>query len=181
MKFGAFVELAPGIEGLVHISEMSYTQRVHRPEDIVRVGETIPVLIKDCDRAKRRIALSIKEIEGDPWARIHENFRIGQKVEGRLEKRESFGCFVNLKPGITGLFPKSKIASSGSAAVIDKMKEGQRIPVLIESINPAERKISLAPADTDDETDWQKFSDNEATTFGDLGEKLQQALKNKDQ
>jgi len=181
MKFGAFVELSPGIEGLVHISEMSYTRRINKPEEVVQAGETIPVLIKECDLEKRRIALSIKDIEGDPWASINENFRIGQKIEGRLEKREAFGCFINLKPGITGLLPKSKIAASGMAATIDKLKEGQSIPVLIENINPQERKISLAPGDKADETDWRKFSDNKAPSLGDLGEKLQQALKTKKQ
>ena len=109
----------------------------------------------------------------------HQDFHIGQKIEGRLEKRESFGCFINLKPGITGLLPKSKIAAAGSAAAVDKLKEGQPIPVIIESINPAERKMGLAPADAADEKDWQQFSDNEASSFGELGDKLQQALRKK--
>ncbi len=179
MKFGAFIELEPGVEGLVHISEMSYTQRIHKPEDVVRVGETLTVLVKNVDPAQRRIALSIKDIEGDPWAQVHENFRIGQKVEGSLEKKETFGCFINLKPGITGLLPKSRISTSGSDAIIDKLKEGQRLWVIIESINPTERKISLAPADGAVEENWQKFSDDDASALGDLGEKLKQALKNK--
>ncbi|MBW1891568.1 MAG: S1 RNA-binding domain-containing protein, partial [Deltaproteobacteria bacterium] len=167
------------VEGLVHISEMSYTQRIHKPEDVVRVGETLTVLVKNVDPAQRRIALSIKDIEGDPWAQVHENFRIGQKVEGSLEKKETFGCFINLKPGITGLLPKSRISASGSDAIIDKLKEGQRLWVIIESINPTERKISLAPADGAVEENWQKFSDDDASALGDLGEKLKQALKNK--
>lgn len=104
---------------------------------------------------------------------------IGQKVEGSLEKKETFGCFINLKPGITGLLPKSRISTSGSDAIIDKLKEGQRLWVIIESINPTERKISLAPADGAVEENWQKFSDDDASALGDLGEKLKQALKNK--
>jgi len=179
MEFGAFIELAPGIEGLVHISEMSYTQRIHKPEDVVRVGETVTVHIKEFDLDKRRISLSIKDIEGDPWARIGESFRAGQKVEGVIEKKETFGYFINLKPGITGLLPKSKILDSGSAVSIDKLKEGQRIPVIIESINPPERRISLAPGDTANEGNWQKFSSDDTPAFSDLGEKLRQALKNK--
>ena len=177
MKFGVFVELEPGIEGLVHISEMSYTRRIHNPEDVVRVGETITVLIKEIDPAKRRIALSIKDIEGDPWAQVHEDFRVGQKVAGTLEKKETFGCFINLKPGITGLLPKSKITAAGSTAGIDKLKEGQQLTVIIENINQAERKISLAPGDGEAEENWQKFSDDGASALGDLGEKLKQALK----
>ena len=177
MKFGVFVELEPGIEGLVHISEMSYTRRIHNPEDVVRAGETVTVLIKEIDPGRRRIGLSIKDIEGDPWALVHEDFRVGQKVPGSLEKKESFGCFINLKPGITGLLPKSKITAAGSTAIIDKLKEGQQLMVIIESINPAERKISLAPGDGEAEENWQKFSDDSDSALGDLGEKLKQALK----
>jgi small subunit ribosomal protein S1 len=177
MKFGAFVELEAGIEGLVHISEMSYTRRIHNPEDVVRIGETVTVLVKEIDPDRRRIALSIKEVEGDPWAQILDEFRVGQKVGGSLEKKESFGCFINLKPGITGLLPKSKITAAGMDAAIDKLKDGQHVTVIIESINPAERKISLAPGDGEAETDWQQFSDNDSSSLGDLGEKLKQALK----
>ena len=177
MKFGAFVELEPGIEGLVHISEMSYTRRIHNPEDVVRVGETVSVLIKEIDPDRRRIALSIKDIEGDPWVQVLDDFRVGQKVDGTLEKKETFGCFVNLKPGITGLLPKSKITATGSTASIDKLKEGQHLTVIIENINPAERKISLIPGDGEAEENWQKFSDDNAAPLGDLGEKLKQALK----
>ena len=177
MKFGAFVELESGIEGLVHISEMSYTRRIHNPEDVVRVGEAISVLIKEIDPDRRRIALSIKAIEGDPWAQVLDDFRVGQKLDGTLEKKETFGCFVNLKPGITGLLPKSRISATGSTASIDKLKEGQHITVIIESINPTERKISLAPADGEAEENWQKFADEDTSSLGDLGEKLKQALK----
>jgi small subunit ribosomal protein S1 len=177
MKFGAFVELEAGIEGLVHISEMSYTRRIHNPEDVVRVGETVTVLVKEIDPDRRRIALSIKEIEGDPWAQVLDDFRVGQKLSGTLEKKESFGCFINLKPGITGLLPKSKISAAGINAAIDKLKDGQHLTVIIESINPAERKISLSPGDGVAETDWQQFSKDESASLGDLGEKLKQALK----
>jgi small subunit ribosomal protein S1 len=177
MKFGAFVELEAGIEGLVHISEMSYTRRIHNPEEVVRQGERVTVLIKEIDPDKRRISLSIKDIEGDPWAQVNETFRVGQKVEGTLEKKETFGCFINLKPGITGLLPKSRISAAGSAASIDKLKEGQHLTVIIESINPAERKISLTPGDGEAEENWQTFSQDDSTALGDLGEKLKQALK----
>jgi len=177
MKFGAFVELEAGIEGLVHISEMSYTRRIHNPEDVVRIGETVTVLVKEIDPDRRRIALSIKDVEGDPWAQVLDDFRVGQKLSGTLEKKESFGCFVNLKPGITGLLPKSKISAAGIDTAIDKLKDGQHLTVIIENINPAERKISLAPGDGEAETNWQQFSKDDSSSLGDLGEKLKQALK----
>ncbi len=178
-NFGAFVEVAPGIEGLVHISEMSYTQRILKPEDVVSAGETVSVMIKDIDPEKRRLSLSIRDAAGDPWIGISEKYSIGQSLEGVLEKKEKFGFFINLEPGITGLLPKSNIGRSGSASELHKLKAGDPIPVVIEAINPAERKMTLAPANTKDEQNWQQFAGVTGSSMGSLGEKLQQAMSRK--
>ena len=178
-KFGAFVEVAPGIEGLVHISEMSYTQRVLKPEDVVAPGETVSVMIKDVDLDKRRLSLSIRDAAGDPWIGITEKYKIGQSVEGLLEKKEKFGYFINLEPGITGLLPKSNLNKAGKPAEIEKLKEGDTIAVMIDAINTAERKITLTPTDTAEEQNWQSFSDTSADSLGALGEKLQRAMNKK--
>jgi small subunit ribosomal protein S1 len=178
-NFGAFVEVAPGIEGLVHISEMSYTKRVLKPEDVVHAGETVSVLVKEVDRQNRRMSLSIRDAEGDPWVDIGEKYTIGQTLEGVLEKKEKFGCFINLQPGITGLIPKSNLSRSGKSSQFDKLKEGDTIPVTIESINAGDRKITLAPGSTEDEQNWQKFAGDTGSSMGSLGEKLQHAMSRK--
>ena len=178
-NFGAFVEVAPGIEGLVHISEMSYTKRILKPEDVVSAGETVSVLIKEVDMQNRRLALSIRDAEGDPWVDVAEKYTIGQSLEAVLEKKEKFGYFINLEPGITGLLPKSKLGKSSRSSEFEKLKEGDPIPVIIEAINPSERKITLIPGNTEDEQNWQKFSGDTAPSMGSLGEKLQQAMSNK--
>ncbi len=180
-NFGAFVEVAPGIEGLVHISEMSYKKRVLKPEDIVTAGETVAVMIKEVDLDKRRLSLSIRDAEGDPWVDIVEKYNIGQAVQGVLEKKEKFGYFINLEPGITGLLPKSNLNKADNPAELEKLREGDLIPVLIAAINPGERKITLTPADTADEHNWQSFSDASASSLGALGEKLQQAMDKKNE
>jgi small subunit ribosomal protein S1 len=178
-NFGAFVEVAPGIEGLVHISEMSYKKRVLKPEDIVAAGETVSVMIKEVDLDKRRISLSIRDAEGDPWVAITEKYTIGQALEGILEKKEKFGYFINLEPGITGLLPKSNLSKAAKPAEFEKLKEGAAVAIMIEAINPVERKITLAPADTAHEQNWQSFSEASPTSLGALGEKLQMALNKK--
>ena len=178
-NFGAFVEVAPGIEGLVHLSEMSYTQRILKPEDVVSAGETVSVMIKEVDMKKRRLSLSIRDAAGDPWIGISDKYSIGQALEGVLEKKEKFGFFINLEPGITGLLPKSNIGRSGRSSELDKLKAGDPIPVVIEAINPAERKMTLMPANTHDEQNWQKFAGDSASSMGSLGEKLQQAMSQK--
>jgi small subunit ribosomal protein S1 len=178
-NFGAFVEVAPGIEGLVHISEMSYKKRVLKAEDIVTIGETVSVMIKEVDQANRRLSLSIRDAEGDPWIDVTEKYTIGRTHEGVLEKKEKFGYFVTLEPGITGLLPISKLGRSYKPAELEKLKEGDSIAVIIDSLKPDERKITLTPGTSADEQNWQKFSDDSGTSMGSLGEKLQQALTQK--
>lgn len=177
--FGAFVEVAPGIEGLVHISEMSYKKRVLKPEEIVSVGESVSVMIKEIDLQKRRLSLSIRDAEGDPWVDVANKYSPGQTLEGILEKKEKFGYFITLEPGITGLLPKSKLGGSNLAATIEKLKPGDPIKVVIEAVSPKERKISLAPVNTADEQNWQKFAADAGSSMGSLGDKLQRALDQK--
>ncbi len=178
--FGAFVEIAPGIEGLVHISEMSYKKRVMKPEDVVHEGELIDVLIKDIDMEKRRVSLSLRDAEGDPWTDIGEKYSVGQSVTGTLEKREKFGFFVTLEPGITGLLPKSKISKAANPSALGKLREGDPVTVVIEEIHPADRKITLGTGDASDEGNWQNYAKVAKTpSMGSFGEKLQQAMKGK--
>ncbi len=179
VKFGAFVEIAPGVEGLVHISEMSYEKRVLKAEDVVAVAETVEVMIKEIDVQKRRISLSMRDAEGDPWIDIREKYTVGQCVDGTIEKKEKFGFFVVLEPGITGLLPKSKIDNSHKPALIEKLRQGDAITVIVEEIHPEERKITLGPGDSTDEDDWERFAKDTEKPIGSLGEKLQQALKSK--
>jgi small subunit ribosomal protein S1 len=180
--FGAFVEIAPGIEGLVHISEMSYLKRVHRAEDMVSPGDEIAVTVKDVDSIKKRISLSMKDAEGDPWINISQKYAVGQIYSGRIEKKEQFGYFINLEPGVIGLLPKSKINSAPNAAEIEKLKIDDIIAVKVEEMHADERKITLGIEGSGD--DWKKFApkDQPASTgslgaLGELGEKLQSALK----
>jgi small subunit ribosomal protein S1 len=178
--FGAFVEIRPGIEGLVHISEMSYTRRVHKAADVVQPGQTVSVVVKEIDLAKRRVALSLRDAEGDPWQEIEQKFSKGQPVNGVVEKQEKFGIFVRLEPGIVGLLPKSAIQRAANAAQIDKLKSGDPIAVTIESINPADRKISLKPGGAGDEEEWRRFDQKAGgSPLGVLGEELAKALKKK--
>jgi small subunit ribosomal protein S1 len=178
--FGAFVEIQPGVEGLVHISEMSYIQRVHKAQDVVQPGQTVTVVVKEIDTTKRRIGLSLRDAEGDPWSELDQKFTKGQPVDGTVEKQEKFGIFVRLAPGIVGLLPKSAISRSPSAAQMEKLKPGDPISVTVESLNAAERKISLKPRDAGDEDEWRQFQKETSvpsSAMGALGEKLARALK----
>lgn len=197
--FGAFVEIAPGVDGLVHISEMSYVKRVHKPGDMVSTGEEIDVMIKDVDPEKKRISLSMRDAEGDPWIDAESRFPAGNVVTGVIEKKERFGYFVSIEPGITGLLPKKLIERSADPGAIEKLKENDFITVKIETVFPEERKISLCPADAGDSEDWRKYASDlrkketrrenraedaspankEDAGLGSLGEKLKAAMDKK--
>lgn len=175
VKFGVFAEIAPGIEGLVHISEMSYRKRIVKPEDVVKPGQVVGVMIKDIDQEARRISLSMKDVEGDPWLDVAERYHVGQSLRGRIEKREGFGIFVSLEPGVTGLLPRSHLEKSPEAQAMAKLREGDTIPVVVHDINPAQRKITLAPGTGGEETDWRAFTDH-GKAMGSLGAKLKKAI-----
>jgi len=180
MKFGVFVEIVPGIEGLVHISEMSYVKRVINPEDVVTPGEKVSVLVKELDAKGRRISLSIRDCQGDPWLEVSDKFSIGQVIKGTLEKKEKFGYFVSLAPGITGLLPKSKISGAEKPGLIEQLKVGDSIAVTVEEIHPRDRKITLAPGDAKDEGAWKNFAQAETSLpKSDLAEKLRKAMVSK--
>ena len=174
--FGAFVELAPGIDGLVHLSEISYTQRVNRPEDFLQPADEVYVLIKEIDLLKKRISLSIKDAEGDPWMDVPEKYKTGQSLEGMLQKKEKWGYIVTLEPGVVGILPLSKIRSSGQPAAMESLKPGRAMTVIIDEIKPEERRITLRLDDPEDDN-WQQYSPRKSPlSVGTLGDKLQQAF-----
>jgi small subunit ribosomal protein S1 len=179
--FGAFVEIAPGLDGLVHLSEMSHTRRISRPDEVVTKGDTITVAVKEIDPVKKRISLSIKDAHQDPWTGAATRFAPGTRVEGRVEKRERFGLFINLEPGITGLMPASLMAASADVPALDRLKPGDSVKALVESVDEAARRISLAPPDAKETENWKSFatSPGKPEAMGTMGSILMDALNKK--
>jgi small subunit ribosomal protein S1 len=188
--FGAFVELIPGVEGLVHISELSFVKRVLNPEEIVSPGQVVQVKVKDIDQENRRIGLSLRDAQGDPWDTAGERFAPGAKVTGVVEKREKFGLFVNLAPGITGLMPKSLISRAAEAGSIESLRPGEEIEAVVQALDTTARKLTLAPVDlqeSEDKDQWRKEAAHyaqEQTVDDDggmnlLGDKFQEAFSRK--
>jgi small subunit ribosomal protein S1 len=164
---------------------MSYTKRVHSPDEVVQPGQSVYVVVKSVDEENRRVSLSLRDAEGDPWAEVGDKYRKGQTVRGRVEKKERFGIFVALEPGITGLLPRSRISAAADGAAIDRLKTGDAIEVVIDAVNPLERKISLGLGSESDSEAWKNYSatetDNAGGGMGSLGDMLKQAMdaKNK--
>ncbi len=178
--FGAFMEIAPGIEGLVHVSEMSYLKRVHKPGDVVAVGDSVPVMIKSIDPQSRRIALSMRDAEGDPWEGVAERFKKGHVVQGTMEKREKFGMFVRLEPGVVGLLPISRLERAEDETYA-KAKPGDVLPVVVDVVDGDKRRISLALPGADQGEDWRGHAAQETAPMGSLGEQLKKAMEKREE
>ncbi len=179
--FGAFAEIAPGVEGLIHLSEMSFLKRINKPEEVVSAGQMVTVAVKDVDLEHKRISLSLREAEGDPWAEAPAKFAPGTAIEGTIEKKEKFGWFINLAPGITGLLPKSRLSRAENVKELDNKKPGDTVGVIVEEIDPAARKMTLGlPGGTAREDgEWKSFAPKTEKPMGLLGEKLKAALNSK--
>ncbi len=181
--FGAFVELAPGVDGLVHISEMSHTKRVTRPEQEVEQGQKIQVAIKEIDKENQRISLSIKDTTGDPWLGASARYTAGSKVEGIFEKKEVFGIFIQLTPGVTGLLPKSVLKESENSKIYESAKPGDTVEVIIQNVDEDNRRISLTTQDKYDKDQqdpdaWKAFAPaKQQKPMGTMESVLRQAME----
>lgn len=178
VKFGAFVELAPGVEGLIPMSEMSYTKRVMRSDELVKEGERISVMIKDINPENHRISLSLKDAGQDPWAMVPHKFPVGAIVTGKVERREPYGLFIRLDDGITGLLPKSKTHDHPDFP-FEKFKVGDEATVQIGELKLEERRISLdVPKDPNAE-DWKKHVAASTGSFGTFGDQFKNFFEKK--
>jgi small subunit ribosomal protein S1 len=145
MDFGAFVELEPGIEGLIHVSEMSWTKRVRTPGDVVNTGDTVDVVILNVNPAERRISLGLKQALGDPWADVAQKFPVGSTIEGAVTNITKFGAFVQLAEGVEGMVHISEItAEKRLDHPRDVLHVGQVVKALVLEIDSAKRSIRLS-------------------------------------
>ena len=142
--YGAFIELEPGIEGLVHISEMSWTQRVKHPSKVVTVGDVVEVVVLDIDRAARRISLGMKQVEPNPWSAVEERYPVGTRVEGKVRNLVDFGVFVELEEGIDGLIHISDMSWTKRVKhPSEVIKKGDKVEAIVLHVDKAGRRISL--------------------------------------
>ena len=186
VDYGAFVELEPGVEGLVHLSEMSWTKRVNKAEDVGNVGDVISVKIKEINVESRRISLSLRDAEGDPWQDADQRFAAGTVVTGTVESRSQFGLFVSLAPGITGLLPAGVIKNAKNSGEFSKLDKGDSVTLVVQSVDTTARRISLAPegmeeASAAEDKSWKQHTSSAPKDAGMsiMAQALQKALQNK--
>jgi small subunit ribosomal protein S1 len=142
--YGAFVELEEGIEGLVHISEMSWTQRVKHPSKVVTIGDVVEVVVLDVDRGNKRISLGMRQAEPNPWNFIEERYPVGTRVEGRVRNLADFGAFVELEEGIDGLIHISDMSWTKRVRhPSEVLKKGDKVEAIVLHVDKANHRISL--------------------------------------
>ena len=142
--FGAFVELEPGVEGLIHFSEMSWSKKVRKPSDVVKPGDTVEVIILGVNQAERRISLGLKQALGDPWAEAAKKWPAGSVAEGTVVSLQKFGAFVQIEEGVEGMIHVGDISAEKRINhPQDVLKMGEKVKALVLEIDPAKRRIRL--------------------------------------
>jgi small subunit ribosomal protein S1 len=145
MDFGAFVELEPGIEGLIHVSEMSWVKKVHKPSDILKAGDTVEAVVLTVSAGERRISLGLKQALGDPWVEAPGKFPVGSAIEGPVTRIMKFGAFVQLAEGVEGLVHVSEITAERRINhPQDVLHAGQAVKAQVLGIDVEKRQIKLS-------------------------------------
>ena len=142
--YGAFVELEEGIDGMIHVSDMSWTRKVNHPQEVLKKGDELDAVVIDIDKNHQRISLGIKQLSDDPWKTIEARYRIGELVHGKVSKVATFGAFVELDGDIDGLVHISQISEERVEKVKDHLKVGQEIEARVIKVDKAERRIGLS-------------------------------------
>jgi len=167
-NYGAFVELAPGIDGLVHISEVSWSRLGH-PSEALELNQEITVKILKIEedaQGRLKISLSRKQAEEDPWTTVSKELPVGSVHTAKIRSKERFGFLMEIKPGIVGLLPKSAFREVPDERELEKKNPGETLKVQIQNINTLEKRISLSFPKEQEDTSWQGFTSSGSGSSG---------------
>ncbi|HXA64184.1 MAG TPA: 30S ribosomal protein S1, partial [Bryobacteraceae bacterium] len=155
--YGAFVELEPGVEGLIHISEMTWSRRMKHPSKVVKAGDQVEAVVLDVKPRERRVSLGIKQLEADPWTTVADRYAIGSVVEGRVRKLTDFGAFIEIEEGIDGLVHISDLSWTKRVKhPSEVVKKGQLVQAVILNIDAPNRRLSLGVKQLQPDA-WESF------------------------
>jgi len=155
--YGAFVEIEPGVEGLIHVSEMTWSRRMKHPNKVVKVADQVEAVVLEVKPKERRVSLGIKQLEDDPWTTVGQRYSIGSVVEGRVRKLTDFGAFLEIEEGVDGLVHVSDISWTKRIKHPSEMlKKGQTLQAVILSIDAPNRRLSLGIKQLQPDA-WENF------------------------
>jgi small subunit ribosomal protein S1 len=174
-NFGIFVGLEEGIDGLVHISDVSWTEQIKHPSDRFEKGDEVKAVVLKIDKENEKFSLGIKQLEPNPWDDIAKKYKVGSEVTGPVTNVTEFGVFVKLEDGIDGLVYSSELGAEKIENPEEHFKVGDDVKSVIVKVDPIEQKISLSIRALTDKTERaalkkvaEQESSSQATTFGDL-------------
>ena len=155
--YGAFIELEQGIEGLVHVSEMTWSKRMKHPSKIVNVGDEVDAVVLNVNPQERRISLGLKQLETNPWESLHEKFPVGSTVEGKVRNLTDFGAFIEIEDGIDGLVHVSNLSWTKRVKhPSEVLKKGDKVKAIVLAIEPDNRRLSLGVKQLQPDV-WETF------------------------
>lgn len=143
-SYGAFIELEAGLDGMVHVSDVSWTRKINHPSEVFKKGDEVEAIVLEVDKVNQRIALGVKQLEADPWEKIDTFYRVGDLVTGKVTKLASFGAFVGLQHEIDGLVHISQISEERVDKIKNVLKVGQEVTARVIKIDRGERRIGLS-------------------------------------
>jgi len=175
-NYGAFVELEEGIDGMIHVSDMSWTRKVNHPSEFVQKGDEIDAMVLDVDSNNQRISLGIKQLSSDPWSEIGQLFKIGDVVKGKVTKITTYGAFIDLGNGIDGLVHISQVSEDHIEKIKDVLETDQEVTARVIKIDLEERRIGLSikAANYDSEqlaaetVAYENIKSDDLTSLGDI-------------
>jgi len=143
-SYGAFLELEEGIDGMIHVSDISWTRKINHPSEVLKKGDEIEAVVLEIDKSNQRIALGVKQIGQDPWERIDDLYKVGDLISGKVTKLASFGAFIGLQHDIDGLVHISQVSEDRVDKIKNVLKVGQDVTARVIKIDKSERRIGLS-------------------------------------
>jgi small subunit ribosomal protein S1 len=182
--FGVFVGFDEGIDGLIHVSEMSWTKKIKDPAEIYKKGDEIEAVVLNIDRVNERFSLGVKQLITDPWEEIQKRYPVGSRVEGKVTSVTDFGVFIELEDGIEGLIHISELSDEKVENPADLVKPGETLAALVINIDPKERKIALSVKSLkkkDERDEIERYMAGQDSATPSLGRLIQDELEKKAQ
>jgi len=178
--FGIFLGFEEGVDGLVHVSEMSWTKKIKHPGELYKKGQEVEAVVLNIDTKNERFSLGIKQLAPDPWKEVARRYRKGEVVTGKITNLTDFGAFVELEEGIEGLVHVSEISREKVEKPLDVLKVGDKISAVVLHIDPSERRIGLsikALKDRVEKSEIEKYISNQGSTSHSLGALIQEEME----
>jgi len=178
--FGVFIGIDEGIDGLVHISDISWTKRVKHPSEVFKKSQEVQAIVLNIDKENERFSLGIKQLEQDPWETIPERYPLGSVISGPITNVTDFGLFVELEEGIEGLVHVSEISKEKIKSPVGQYKMGDSITAKVINISPKDRKIGLSVKKVDDQeerSNYEEYVNTAKAATSNLGELLKEELE----